>query len=847
MSLACRWFFASRSSPAKHISIYSILQLREPKAHTMQLTHESMRLYSTRHWNASYHFRFSCSAFLCCLFAYSCASAQESIHPTANNKTDERQSVEQPITCQLPVDLEFEDRIWNRVLASKCLPCHRPGGDATESDFILTDLKKFIGQARDQALESNRQTLLKMAKQEKDGVSMVPLKALGELSHGGGTILTAQDPEFLALDTYVTNYLQHADGSVHQQEAAADNVTDDPNFWEGIRFKDNAGLLRRAALSLVGRLPSAQELAELETGVALHGESALREKLMGLMSEEPFYERLREGFNDIFLITAVDDNPEVAALSYEHFEKSRLWYQQKDWSHIKDEKEREKAGYKLVGEYRQALLREPMMLIDHIVRSNRPFTEIVTADYIMVSPYTARGYGVFEEVQNQFKNVDDPFEYVPIRLKALHGRNRSEDQESPTGYFPHAGLMTTFLYLTRYPTTETNRNRLRSRMVYQHFLGVDILELAARVSDAAAVNAKYEVPTMQAAECVVCHRTLDPVAGLYQDYWRFEANFAVYGKRKGGWFTDMFPAGFEGETLPESERWRALQWFGERIAADPRFAVTMTEHVYYLLTGRKVLKAPTDYADPLYAARLQAYREQRRTTERIAQRFSENGFQLKDVFCDWILSEFYRVDGVESLASQPCRLMELDDIGLVHLLSPEQLERKINAVFGEKWNRLDEEMGMLYGGIDLKEVTERAADPSGAMGAIQRIMSNDVACKHVPRDFALPKNNRLLFPYTELTTVPGAAEAREEIEKTVVHLHQRILGKTDTPKSDDVQRTVQLFEKIVKDSKEQQGLDQREIWSCRQGEAVTEDPAYTLRAWRAVVTYLLRRPEFLYE
>jgi hypothetical protein len=49
-------------------------------------------------------------------------------------------------------------------------------------------------------------------------------------------------------------------------------------------------------------------------------------------------------------------------------------------------------------------------------------------------------------------------------------------------------------------------------MYYQHFLGIDVLELAARVQDAAAVSAKYEVPTMQAAECVVCHKTLDPAA-----------------------------------------------------------------------------------------------------------------------------------------------------------------------------------------------------------------------------------------------------------------------------------------------------------------------------------------------
>src|SRR5439155_479781 len=162
---------------------------------------------------------------------------------------------------------------------------------------------------------------------------------------------------------------------------------------------------------------------------------------------------------------------------------------------------------------------------------------------------------------------------------------------------------------------------------YQHFLGVDVLELAARVSDAAAVTAKYKVPTMEASECVVCHKTLDPVAGIFQDYWRF-ADQGVYGKRKGGWFTDMFAAGFEGDDLATA---------------------------------------------------------------------------VKD----------------------PCRRAELDDAGLVRLLSPEQVERKVGAVFGEKWGKLSDQLATLYGGIDSKEVTDRAADPSGAMGAIQRTLSND--------------------------------------------------------------------------------------------------------------------------
>jgi hypothetical protein len=309
----------------------------------------------------------------------------------------------------------------------------------------------------------------------------------------------------------------------------------------------------------------------------------------------------------------------------------------------------------------------------------------------------------------------------------------------------------------------------------------------------------------------------------------------------------MFGPGVEGQDLPEEERWRALQSLGEQTSEDPRFAVAMVEHVYRILTGRSVMKPPTDIDDPFYTAKRRSYLELRHQTEMIAKRFSEQNFQLKQVFRDWILSDFYRVDGLAMAAADPCRQVELEDLTIMRLLSPEQLERKIAAIFGEKWGRLHDEMAMLYGGIDLKEVTERATDPSGAMGAIQRIMSNDVACLHVARDFARHAPERLLFPTIEPTVVPGTPEAELEISRAAAHLHSRILGLNQSPDDPDVLRTVRLFKMVVDESGKQNNLDTREAWSCRQGDAITDDPQYTVRAWRAVVTYLLRRPEFLYE
>ena len=740
-----------------------------------------------------------------------------------------------PVQVVSSLDTFFQKEVWAKVGERTCLQCHKPGGEAEDSKFLLRDLKRSQDQAGD--LKHNREAFTRMAKLEVEvHQSRLLLKVVGKLKHGGKEQLKPDSVEYRVLADFVTRINTPAN-------TKPDFVLDKnaPPFFHAVKMLDDRQLVRRITLSLAGRLPSN---SELDT-IAGQGLKALPTILDTVLKEEAFYSRLREGFNDIFLTVGYDDVPENA-LSYEHFSTTRGWTQKFDLSHIKDEKDRRQAGYKLANDYRKAMLGEPMKLIEHIVRNDKPFTEIVTADYIMVTPFTSRGYGIYEELKPKFKDPEDPFEYIPVKLKALVGRNRVEDQDSKTGFYAHAGLLGNFQYLKRYPTTETNRNRQRARVYYQHFLGIDVLELAARVSDAAAASAKYKIPTMQASECVVCHKTLDPVAGLFQDYWKFEG---VYGRRKEGWFKDMFGAGFEGEDLPAGERWRSLQWLGERTAKDPRFAVAMVEHAWYILTGRKVLLPPKELADPLYAAKYRAYHEQRKQTEAIAERFAKSDFNFKSVLKEWVVSDFYRADGLATVASDPKRLAELDDLGLVRILAPEQVERKVAAVFGKPWGRLTEQMAMLYGGIDSKEVTERATDPSGAMGAIQRILANDVACRETALDFSRKPADRLLFPGIDTDVVSGSSpEADAKIRRAIVHLHQRVLGRFDKVDSPEVTRSFKLFASIVSDAAERKNFEKQEIYSCRQNlvEPVP-DPKYTVRAWRSVITYLLRQSEFLYE
>jgi hypothetical protein len=135
------------------------------------------------------------------------------------------------------------------------------------------------------------------------------------------------------------------------------------------------------------------------------------------------------------------------------------------------------------------------------------------------------------------------------------------------------------------------------------------------------------------------------------------------------------------------------------------------------------------------------------------------------------------------------------------------------------------------------------------MGAIQRILANDVACRETALDFSRKPADRLLFPVIDTDVVPGSSpEADAKIRRAIVHLHQRVLGRFDKVDSPEVTRSFQLFASIVSDAAKRKNFEKQEIYSCRQNliEPVP-DPKYTVRAWRSVITYLLRQSEFLYE
>src|SRR5437899_5702462 len=94
-----------------------------------------------------------------------------------------------PVMACAGVSDDFENELWAKVGVQKCLTCHRKGGDAEDSKFVLIDPRKREGAARDEAMRHNRAAFARMAAVKEKDKSRMLLKVVGGLDHGGSEVL----------------------------------------------------------------------------------------------------------------------------------------------------------------------------------------------------------------------------------------------------------------------------------------------------------------------------------------------------------------------------------------------------------------------------------------------------------------------------------------------------------------------------------------------------------------------------------------------------------------------------------------------------------------------------------
>lgn len=735
----------------------------------------------------------------------------------------------------------FRETVYAPILADNCSSCHNSSGAAKDTSFVLR-----TPESGPDYLESNLEAFSQMSKLQFEGQSWLLLKPTLGIEHEGGERFKEGSDEYNAF-VEMMNRLE--------TPSACEEGDITEEFFDGVELLDERATLRKATLALAGRLPTIEEDMRVQEG----SWEALDAILDEVMTDPVFYDRLREIYNDKFLTDRYYGGTQALdLLDYEEDDNGNPGgdFPNTYWFDGLPDGEREQ-----MAEYsNNGVARQPLELLIHIVKNNLPYTELLTADYTMVNPFSAQSLGVDAD----FANPDDYNEYVPARIPGL----------------PHAGALTSAVFLNRFPTTDTNRNRHRSRMLYEFFLATDVQALGNRPVDATAITGHNA--TLNNPECTICHEVIDPVAGSFKN-WDDQGR---YRPPEQGWFPDMLPPGFGEAQMPADNDQAALQWGVREIVQDPRFALSAVYIMFEGLSGQKPLTEPDNPDDENYLGGIEAAKTQRAVFNDIAQQFTDANYELKLVVKEIIKSPYYRAYNYEAIGldedAAQARRFELENVGMGRLLTPEQLHRKIKAVAGFEWTTggesptsflLSEDQYMtLYGGINSNDIVGRVTEPNGIMANVAKRMANQMACDATPWDFSKPAAERILFPLVEPTMQPEdlngfeIPSASSAIRNNIQYLVSRLWGEYLDAGDPEIERIYQLFLDVWRDG--QLGLQRAEddperygtgLGNCGLGtnpvtgeelseeQRLDDDSGYTIRAWMAVTNYMLSDFRFLHE
>lgn len=751
----------------------------------------------------------------------------------------------------------FAEQVWP-ILSAKCTGCHAPGGSAATGDNPKSRAAGFILEwdAYPDFLDVNLNQVVRMVSEQIDGQPKFLLKPAGGDTHVGGALIAKDSAEYKLFDQ-LTKQLQATAGTCGGEII-------DP--LAGAEVDGWATTFRRAAVIVGGRLPNDSEKA-------IADEAAFDKALDGLMSEPGFIHHVKVTWNDVLLTNAGDD-VQVGPFQFrlEDFPAMSVW---------RDGPDPTCAGkidydacasdyYNYWGTVRDALLEEPLALIANVVQKGAPFSEILTADYTMVNSWSAIAYNATSEFpMPTLENFGEWKEHKVI------GQQR--------GPVPHAGVLSTPAFLGRWVSTETNKNRARARMVYKAFLATNVLALAQRPVDTDALTGIAN-PTRNAAACSVCHTLIDPVATSFSNYTD-TANFDYDPEITAATIPhqEMLPPGFGTERTAGSES-ALLPALTKMVTADSRFARSVAQIAYQGIMGRNVLRYPADTKDPAFKEKLNAWDAQDKFLHSLAEVFKSSGENYKEVIRAIVKSAFFRSKGKGVANAQLA-----GEIGAGRLLSPEILDRKIEAAVGIPWStggwgakserarELYDKYMILYGGIDSLAVTSRLTTANPLVANISERMANEIACRTVGYEFTQSADSRTLLKGVERDTVPASGEA--QIRATIVNMYERATGVKYGANDAEINTAFGIFRDTYQEIStkadawylpwECLGIWDRkdsQVHSCGtmglpdyvpncysfdkelpDAQKIDHDDKYTIGPWMAVVSYIFSDVRFIYE
>lgn len=420
------------------------------------------------------------------------------------------------------------------------------------------------------------------------------------------------------------------------------------------------------------------------------------------------------------------------------------------------------------------LSQSPLRLIEHVILTNRPYSEIVTADYVYANRTVATAWGL------DYRGAG---EWAETRF--ADGR-------------PLAGILTDPIVHTRHSTTYSNRNRgraatLANALLCQDFLSREItVDTQINLADADEVAAAVK----KNAACNSCHQTLDPLAAYFGPFRPVfvpqQENYPVplYLPALTSTFTVSEPSYF-GQPA------RNVIDLGQRMAHDPRFSLCAVKRFYAFFTQRAIEDISQEEA-----ARLQRI-------------FVDSGLRAKALVRAIVHTDAFRASHAED---------DGDDARYLFKARPTQLAQLIFDVTGFHWEtnlvldigggnigRVDLMRDPLFGfqvlggGVDGVNVTVPSQTWNGSSILVFRTLAGRAAEYAVRTDWARPATDRKLFVDASESTEDEAV-----LRKLIAHLHRRVYGTTVASDSDEVSRVLELF----RGARAEPGATPRSAWTA---------------------------------